>query len=310
MRVNYSQVISPNDVNVLDLAIKGYGVYSGCSVTPLNGMSILVTEGTIVFDGNTVSFTEKTLTLTSSSDPKKAIVYADDSSAYVSEGVPEPAVPSGLSGTLTYRPRAPLFPEDKVPLAEIWIDANATSISASDIYDRRCFIKPMSTGGVSEIYYSDVKYWANTLELNDQSNTVVNITVESLYNANVLELVNAGESATYDVRLSFIVPYNYNTFQPEAFVTLFRKVGTEIHMHSSIEITVYDKLGSGLKGTLYSGTFDHAQGYYAMTIPTESLNAVDIQEGDILIYRFYITIDSTWSERYRLLSTQVNYVLG
>lgn len=160
MRVSYKEAISPNDVNVLDAALRGYGVKSGCSIVSISGYSIIVSEGTIVFGGEECSLSSKTIYLEPNSTyPYKAIIYADSASVYASIGIAESPLPSGKTKREAYKPAAPLFPSTVVPLFEVWVDPSASSISMEDIFDYRITITPATKPKELVFYSSPIEVW-------------------------------------------------------------------------------------------------------------------------------------------------------
>ena len=70
--------------------------------------------------------------------PRKALVYIDSTgSVQVAAGTPDSVSPSGAVRQQTSTPAVPVPTESFLPLAEVWIPADAADISQDDISSRR-----------------------------------------------------------------------------------------------------------------------------------------------------------------------------
>lgn len=156
------QSLQALDQNQQLFAQHGYGVVSGCGTTIFNGTlgsteaTVEVASGTVLVDGTTVSVSSNTLGVPASdTDPRKDLVVYNTgtSSLAVVEGTPEPAEPTGAARQQAENPNPPSLESDvdaissggdpRIPLAELWIPADAAAIVSDDIFDRRQGVKPI-----------------------------------------------------------------------------------------------------------------------------------------------------------------------
>lgn len=178
------QSLQSLDQNQQLLAKHGYGVVSGCSVSIYNGTlgsseaTVEVAAGTLLVNGSTVDVASTTLGVPASDvDPRKDLVVYDTgaSALAVVEGQAEDASPTGSTRQQSRIPRPPSLEssvtavsgtgDPKIPLAEVWVPANSTSITSDDLFDRRQAIEPsvdVSDGGstvVSDV--TDINFLSN-----------------------------------------------------------------------------------------------------------------------------------------------------
>ena len=112
-----------------------YGVYSGLGVTQQTtaDMTVAVATGTIYMDTGTrfapSAVTALAITAADATNPRIDIVYVNSS-----------GVIAYLAGTAAASPSAPSVPTGGQKLAEISVSANATTIVAANIADRRKYI--------------------------------------------------------------------------------------------------------------------------------------------------------------------------
>lgn len=133
------------DPNSLAKAIKSTAVVSGCSPSYSgSGLTIDVASGTVVVNGTEYSVTAGSVTLNSadSNYPRKDLVCIDGTGSIIKvTGTAEEVDPSGSSRFNSERPAPPdLETNDYVVIAEVWIPAGASSLSTSDVRDRRVIL--------------------------------------------------------------------------------------------------------------------------------------------------------------------------
>lgn len=120
-----------------------YFVNNGCQVSPgTNDLTVQVSSGEAVFNGSTISVSAQdnvALTTADGTNPRKDIVYLDSGgNLQVAQGTAEAADPSGEVRRETFRPAPPdLSQTNATVLAEVWVPAGATDITAGDVIDRR-----------------------------------------------------------------------------------------------------------------------------------------------------------------------------
>lgn len=156
------QSLQSLDQNQQLIAKQGYGVVSGCSVSIYNGTlgsseaTVEVAAGTLLVNGSTVDVASTTLGVpVSDVDPRKDLVVYDTgaSALAVVEGQAEDASPTGSARQQARIPRPPSLDasvtavsgtgDPKIPLAEVWVPADATSITSDDLFDRRQGVEPI-----------------------------------------------------------------------------------------------------------------------------------------------------------------------
>lgn len=131
------------DQNIMRLFLEGYGIQTGCQATYAgSGTDIDIASGTAWYNGGRVSVSSQTVTLTQGQqNPRFDVIYLDGSgTAQVLEGTAESrdSEQSGQSGFDLYQPAPPdLASTDGVIIAQVFIPADVTAISSSDIRDRR-----------------------------------------------------------------------------------------------------------------------------------------------------------------------------
>ena len=128
-------------------ALKGNGVVSGCAVTEAVApdKTVLVGTGSYISNGTTVTISSATSvdlsTLIDVTYPCKVIITAkSDGTLTATAGTPAVAIPAGNTGPETYTPTLPSIPSNEIVLAEVWLDANETTILNADITDRRLVV--------------------------------------------------------------------------------------------------------------------------------------------------------------------------
>lgn len=140
------------DAQVLLDTLNGYGVVTptdgaNLDVDPDTGLDLTVYSGSAVV-GDATGGSPSTVTLGSDTtvslsaadpdDPRKDTIYIDSGgTVQVETGTPEPAQPSGDTRFDTWQPEPPLPSTDGVVLAEVYVDAGATSLAAADVRDHR-----------------------------------------------------------------------------------------------------------------------------------------------------------------------------
>jgi hypothetical protein len=127
-------------------ASKLNGVISGLEVTIVSGLTVRVGTGIAYINSNYInksSTTDVTLDVADSKPRKDLIVINDAGTISKVKGTAADIYPDpDKSRTLTPIPRPPELPANSILLAEVWVGANATSLVADDIADKRQFVKP------------------------------------------------------------------------------------------------------------------------------------------------------------------------
>jgi len=143
------------DVLQLQAALAGYSLadpQNDCEVTPASagGLAVDVSAGTARLGGAAEivgPFSDVALPSADPTDPRKALVYLNSNGDIQTLGSPPVASePTGEERAKTYNPQVPIPSGDFLPLAEVWIPAGASSVSAGDIRSRRVsgglFLRP------------------------------------------------------------------------------------------------------------------------------------------------------------------------
>ena len=108
---------------------------------------------------------------------RKALVYVDSSGDVQTEGgIPAPADPDGEERTRTVNPQVPVPDGEFLPLAEVWLEAGASDISAGDISSRRL---PFEMGVGSGLVSNDVQPQGEGSGID--ADTIHGLAPESLY---------------------------------------------------------------------------------------------------------------------------------
>lgn len=142
------------DSNLTPLARDGYGVETGCAVSINTGQlgagenTLSIASGSVLHNDSSVTVNTQSVDIPDADGnlPRKDIVYIDaQGNGQVYTGDPEAADPSGATGVKTERP-APHHFADKagVPLCEVWVGAEVTSVNSDDLTDRR--VTPIDVG--------------------------------------------------------------------------------------------------------------------------------------------------------------------
>jgi len=130
------------DINCLKRKSEGFGVLSGCIITPSSAnLSVTIGTGSVVVGYGTSSSvvvftTSNTVSLSSNIYyPRKAIIHVTSNGVLTSSlGVAEVAVPPGKIGRQTQYPMAPSIPSDSTQLAEVWMPAGALTGNDLSLY--------------------------------------------------------------------------------------------------------------------------------------------------------------------------------
>jgi hypothetical protein len=141
MSYSRDEVIHPTHwYTVLD-SISGDGVLSGGEVTPGTGLAVNISAATVLIDGNKYTFNAGSVTLNAANAtyPRKDLIIATPSGFSKVTGTPAAISPTGRTRFETESPEPPAKPASSVVLAEVWVAAGATSLTTSDIRDRRIF---------------------------------------------------------------------------------------------------------------------------------------------------------------------------
>ncbi|GAI36020.1 unnamed protein product, partial [marine sediment metagenome] len=86
------------------------------------------------------AITNLAVTAADPTNPRKDIVVCNSAGTLsIVVGTAEAALPSDKVGVYTLEPEPPSIPANSIILAEIWVPAGATSITGSEIYDKRVF---------------------------------------------------------------------------------------------------------------------------------------------------------------------------
>jgi len=108
-------------------------------------MGVTVHPGECICKAGWKEFTSDTnvsLDAADATNPRKDLIIVDSSGTITKvTGTPEAANPSDKTGPETSAPKPPNIPSGAVVLAEIWVAAGATSITNSDITDRRVLLR-------------------------------------------------------------------------------------------------------------------------------------------------------------------------
>ena len=135
-------ILFDNDMNTILRATRNEGVIEGLVVAeaPYVGMDVAVTPGKAIVNGRLYISDDTqyvSIDAADTSPRKDLVVLYDDGTIDVVKGTAESASPSDKTGPETTAPKPPNVPYNAIPLAEVWVAANTTSIGASDITDRR-----------------------------------------------------------------------------------------------------------------------------------------------------------------------------
>ncbi len=152
MPFTIGQYLTKNDLDSQELAhTLGYGVVNGLQVIPTGppDMDVHVEIGkayvadTLVEKG---AVTDLIVGAADPTNPRKDIVVCNSAGTLsIVAGTPEAALPSGNVGVYTLNPEPPSIPANSIILGEIWVPAGATSITGSEIYDKRVSIADFLT---------------------------------------------------------------------------------------------------------------------------------------------------------------------
>lgn len=136
---------------------------AGGAVTPSSGMTLAVaaiTGNKVTIEGDLVAtgYAGGTVNIPASDTdyPRRDLIYYDDTGAVgVEEGVPLPL-------TTTSGPVPPTLDDDQIAVAEVYVAANATSISSGDITDRRQGIRATYADTVAKYKTAAQAFTTNT----------------------------------------------------------------------------------------------------------------------------------------------------
>lgn len=125
------------DIDILVNGFTGDGVVSGCATTAQGtpDMTVHVASGSIYWNGASVSVTAADPTITTaSSNPRRDLVYVTSTgSVGVAAGTPQ--APDASDPSVV--PVLPAVPANSIGIAAVDVPANATSITAGMIIDKR-----------------------------------------------------------------------------------------------------------------------------------------------------------------------------
>lgn len=192
------QSVQALDENQTLLAKHGYGVVSGGETTIYSGnlgsgeATVEVASSTLLVDGVSTDVASDTVTIAASdTDPRKDLVVYDPSKSSGNrltsvEGTAEAAEPTGSVRQQTESPSPPSLNnsveavsgsgDPKIPLCEVWVPADADSITSDDLFDRRQGTEPIvadldaaervgiptysadSNAPIETVYYNTDKY--------------------------------------------------------------------------------------------------------------------------------------------------------
>lgn len=146
MPFTVGQYLTANDLKSQeDAHTLGYGVVSGLKVVPTDpaSMDVQVETGKAYAADALVekgAVTDLTVSAADPTNPRKDIAVCNSAGTLsIVAGTPEAALPSDKVGVYTLKPEPPSIPANSIILAEIWVPAGATSITGSEIYDKRVF---------------------------------------------------------------------------------------------------------------------------------------------------------------------------
>ena len=133
------QALDPNQIIEL---VKGNGVLEGLAVSEGTGLELNIASGDAVINGETVSLSADTITLDAADteNARKDLIWIDDQGVIQkTTGEAAESLPSDADKweTASPSPASLNAVSDFVILAEVWVDAQATSITNADIRDRR-----------------------------------------------------------------------------------------------------------------------------------------------------------------------------
>ena len=135
--------IFDNDLEAMHRAVKGIGVLSGWTVTPASGMTVTVALG-VGYIGTakkeTVAGTNLTVPTADPYNPRRDIIIWDASSGVLAivAGTPDEVYPAGETAPLNMQaPAPPNLETDDILIAEIYVAAATTIITAGNIFDKR-----------------------------------------------------------------------------------------------------------------------------------------------------------------------------
>lgn len=248
-----------------------FSVKSGCAVSINSGTlaqadTLTVASGSVFFDGGGVSVSSQSVQIDAAdtSNPRKDVVYVDSSgNAQVAKGSAEAATPGTATRFETYRPApSDLSATGAVVLAEVWVPAGASSITASDLRDRRTFADLAaqsatidrlsigdSVGGDADILvYKD----GGTTRAVDSSGTLV----ENTDAGTVIDTVFSTHITDGDDLL--ISPGTYDTSSVSTIATAGKFVtvdarGVEINSTFRVETWPVDVIGLTVDGAAGNG---------------------------------------------------------
>lgn len=171
---------------------------TGCAVTPQGSpnMTVAVAGGTIYVAGAAVVVTGGNVTIATahSSQPRRDIVVVNSS-----------GVKSAVAGTAAADPVKPAIPANSVVLAEVYVPALDTTISATQIVDKRVAVRlPVVTGLPIFLRKSAVESVASSITLQDDNHLFFAIAANEVW-AVRLALIVTG-APTGQLRLNFSAP--------------------------------------------------------------------------------------------------------
>ena len=136
----------PLDAQAFRDRLDGYAVVSGLSVSSGSGLEVEVASGEALVGEQTAeldSIETVSLGASDSAHPRKDTIYIGAAGDVGAEtGTPREAKPTDDQGNPldrfeTFQPEPPFPPDGTTILAEVWVDAEATSLGSDDVRDRR-----------------------------------------------------------------------------------------------------------------------------------------------------------------------------
>lgn len=123
------------DFDILASSISGNGVIFGCLVTAQASpnMTVVVSAGTVTIGGTVTAVSAGTVTITTadSTNPRFDLIRANSGGSL-----------SALAGTASSNPVFPVPSSTDIVLASVYIPANNTAISSTQVIDKRLLINP------------------------------------------------------------------------------------------------------------------------------------------------------------------------
>lgn len=186
----YQSEVDTQDIAAWMAGIAGTGVTSGCAVTAQGtpNMTVAVALGTVLVAGAIGSVTagNQTIAAADSVNPRFDLIVVNSS-----------GVVSVAQGTPAAHPSFPTIPANSVVLAAIYVPANATTITTSQIIDKRVVV---SAAG----YVNAANYGATGNGVTDDTTALQNAITAAAASTGALYI----PAGTYLVSADLVVPSN------------------------------------------------------------------------------------------------------